>query len=132
MKFHRPDRVADQILRDVAEIVQREVKDTKIGFITFSRVQISKDLKFAKIFYTVMGSEKEQKQSIRALHRAKSFIQSKVGQRLSLRNTPEISFVFDEGLENSLRVNDLLRKIHEELEERKSGQEDTIENQQSD
>ncbi|MBD3233446.1 MAG: 30S ribosome-binding factor RbfA [candidate division Zixibacteria bacterium] len=132
MKYHRTERVADQILRDVAETVQHEVKDPKIGFVTFSRVEISDDLKFAKIFYTVLGSEEEQKNSRQALKRSRTFIQSRIGKKLGIRHTPEITFIFDKGLENSLRVNELLNIINEERQERESGSANTDRDQSSD
>ena len=117
MKFHRPDRVADQILRDASDIILREVKDTKLGFVTFSRVEISKDLKFARIYYTALGTDKEKSDCRNALKRSRAFIQSRIGQRLGLRHTPEISFIFDKGLEHSLKINDLIKKIQREREE---------------
>jgi len=118
MKLYRPDRVAEQIMRDAAEILQREVKDLKLGFVTFSRVEVSKDLKYAKIFFTALGSPEEQAKSANALNRGRTFIQSRIGQRLNLRHIPEISFHIDKGIDNSLRVDELINKIHEELEER--------------
>jgi ribosome-binding factor A len=118
MKFHRPDRVADQILRDASDILHKEVKDNKLGFLTFSRVEVSGDLRYAKIFYTILGSKKEMGETRNALKRSRAFIQSRIGQRLGLRHTPEISFVFDHGLEHSMRVNDLLKKIKDERDER--------------
>ena len=132
MRFYRPDRVADQILRDASEILQREIKDRKLGFVTFSRVDVSKDLKYAKIYYTILGSEEEIRNSKNALKRSRPFIQSRIGQRLGLRHTPEIKFIFDKGIEHSLRINELIRKIQNERDEQDKKQQDTGGNQSSD
>ncbi|MCP4633382.1 MAG: 30S ribosome-binding factor RbfA [candidate division Zixibacteria bacterium] len=132
MKFHRPDRVADQILRDASEILQREAKDPKLGFVTFSRVEISKDLKYAKIYYTVLGSDKEIRDSKTALSRCRTFIQSKVGKRLGLRNTPELKFIFDSGLDHSFKIDNLLKKFHTEIEQREKDTGKDTEDQSTD
>lgn len=132
MKFHRRDRVADQILRDASQILFREVKDSEIGFVTLSRVEVTKDLRFAKIYYTAMGSDEEQARSSRALYRCRAFMQSRIGKLLGIRHTPEISFEFDKGLDHSLRVNELINRIENERKKRESGSEDSDRDQPPD
>ncbi|MBD3168948.1 MAG: 30S ribosome-binding factor RbfA [candidate division Zixibacteria bacterium] len=118
MKNYRQDRVADQILRDASEIIHREIKDNRIGFITLSRVKISSDLKYATIYYTVLGSEEDVNKTKTALGSNRGLIQSKLGGRLGLRNTPEITFEMDKGIEHSLKVNEILKKIEDEKNQR--------------
>ncbi len=120
MRFHRVDRVAIQILKNASEVLNKEVKDADMGFVTFSRAEVSGDLKYAKIYFTVLGTEGEKQLSIIALERSRLFIQSRIGKLLGLKYTPQISFHLDKGLDNSFRVKELLKKIHDEIGERNS------------
>lgn len=110
---HRPDRVSDRIRHEITEILAREVHDPGIGFITVTRVEITRDLQIARVFYTTMGSEAERRRTARALERAMPFLRRQVGERLTLRRVPELQFVFDKSIETQERVERLLREIHE-------------------
>lgn len=110
---YRPDRIGDQIRKEVSVLLAREVHDPGIGFITITRVQVTPDLQLARIFYTMMGSEAERRQTQKALTRALPFLRRQVGERLRLRRAPELQFVFDKSIEAQERVERLLQEIHE-------------------
>ena len=117
----RPDRVADQIRQELSELLARgEVHDPGIGFITFTRVKVSPDLQLARVYYTTLGDEAARRQTARALQRATGFFRRHVGDRLQLRRVPEIEFHFDESVGHQDRVEQILRELHEEEEQRKA------------
>ncbi len=114
MSFHRAERVADQIQREVSMLLLTEVKDPRIGMVTISRVEVTHDLALARIYFTRMGSEEERDACWTGLDRASGFIRRRLGQALTLRSVPEIEFRFDRSLDHVDRVNELLRSIHDE------------------
>jgi len=112
MQYQRKNRVGDLIKREIAHIIQCELKDPGIGFVTISAVEVSGDLKHAKIFYTVLGDEDSKSKSACALRRASGFIQREIGRRLRLKYTPEIFFQFDGSVEYGAHIEELIQKIH--------------------
>ena len=108
MKSLRPSRVAEQIKKEVSLILPQELKDPRLGFITVTAVEVTNDLRYAKIFFSVLGNEQEEKSTLEALNKAKGFIRTEIGKRIRLRFTPEISFVLDKSLEQGARINKLL------------------------
>ncbi len=104
--------MGDLIKREIAHIIQCELKDPGIGFVTISAVEVSADLKHAKIFYTVLGDEDSKSKSACALKRASGFIQREIGRRLRLKYTPEIFFQFDGSVEYGAHIEELIQKIH--------------------
>jgi len=102
-------------------MIQRELKDPGIGFVTVTGVEVSPDLKRAKIFYSVLGEEDSKKQSASALKRACGFIQHEIGKRLRLKHIPEISFQFDSSVEYGAHIEELIQKIHQSEKTQMSG-----------
>jgi ribosome-binding factor A len=111
MQFKRKDRVGDQIKKEVSQIIQRELKDPGIGFVTITDVELSPDLKNARIFYSVLGDEQNKLKSSQALQRAVFFIQHEIGRKMRLKHTPRIKFVYDRSLEKSARIEKALEEI---------------------
>jgi ribosome-binding factor A len=124
----RAERVGDLIKKEISQIIQYELKDPGIGFVTITAVELSGDLKHAKIFYSVLGDENAKKESSSALKRACGFIQHEIGRRLRLKYTPEIYFLFDPSVEYGAYIETLIKKIHNSCESTKddlpSGEED--------
>jgi ribosome-binding factor A len=112
MQHLRRDRVGDQVKREIAHLIQFELKDPGIGFVTITDVSMSLDLKHARVFYTVLGDEDCKNKTASALKRARGFIQRTVGKRLQLRYTPEISFDFDTSVEQGAHIEQLIQQIH--------------------
>jgi len=107
----RPDRVADQIRSELADLLAREVHDPGIGFVTLTRVRVSPDLQQARVLYTVLGNEKTRTASGRALERAAPFLKRKLGARLRLRRTPEITFIYDDSIAGQDRIEQILNEL---------------------
>jgi ribosome-binding factor A len=112
MQGSRPDRVADQIRSELGELLAREVHDPGLGFVTITRVQVSRDLQQARVFYTALGDEKSRRQTDRTLHRAVSFLRRQIGARLRLRRVPELHFLYDESIAGQDRIEQLINQIH--------------------
>ncbi len=119
MTTSRPERVAAAIRKEISIMIQGEIKDPRVGFTTITNVEITPDLRYAKVYYTVLGSDKEKKATGVALKNAKGFIRSAVGDRLKLRFTPEIIFKQDTSAEYADKIDRLFDKIHREDGERK-------------
>lgn len=94
----------------LAELLQNEVKDPGVGFVTVTEVRMSSDLQYATVFVSVMGDEAAEIQSLASLRRAAPFLRSEVGKRLRLRHTPEIRIQLDQTLAQSDRIEELLRE----------------------
>lgn len=116
MQYKRSSRVGDQIKKDVSEIILLSLKDPKLGFITITEVELTDDLRFARVYYTVLGDEKAKAESQQGLERAKGFIQREVGKRIRLRRTPEIIFKYDHSIERANRIEQLIKRIQENSE----------------
>jgi ribosome-binding factor A len=114
----RPDRVGEQIREEVSTLLLREVRDPGIGLVTLTRVKVSPDLQFVRIFYTQMGDEKARKETKRALERATPFLRRKIGDSIRLRRVPELRFEFDESVEHQERIERILLDLEEERKAR--------------
>jgi ribosome-binding factor A len=108
MKHHRLARVAEAIREVASEAILFELKDPRIKFTTVTRAEVSADLQHAKVYVSVMGSERDQNLTLHGLKSAAGFIQSRLGDRMRTRFVPVLEFVIDEGIKNSLEVARLL------------------------
>lgn len=106
---HRPRRVADQIRRELAELLMSQVKDPRLGFVTVTEVRVSSDLRHAKVWVSVLGEDAEdESESMQSLKRAGAFLRRALAQRMRLREAPELFFIADQTLANSARIEQLL------------------------
>ena len=112
-EFSRTDRVAQQIQKEIAVILQREIKDPRLGMVTVSAVEVSRDLSYAKIFITVFNTKDEDaaKQSAKVLNEATGYIRSLLGKRIRARIMPELKFVVDNSLMEGMRISNLVDSI---------------------
>ena len=108
----RPDRVADQIRSELATLLAREVHDPGLGFVTLTRVHVSPDLQQARVMFTAFGDEKARAASTKAVERAAPFLRRRIGQRLNLKRTPELRFVYDDAIAGQDRIEQLLNEWH--------------------
>jgi ribosome-binding factor A len=108
MKHHRLARVAEAIREAASEAILFELKDPRIKFTTVTRAEVSADLQHAKVYVSVMGSERDRNLTLHGLKSAAGFIQSKLGERMKTRYVPVLTFVLDEGVRNSQEVSRLL------------------------
>lgn len=109
----RKERVQDAIQKEVSDILQNELKDPRLGFVTIMSVEVSQDLRYAKIFYSVLGKDEEKKKSKEALDSALGFIRRLIAERIQLRFAPEIVFKEDQSSEYSIRIEEVLNEIKE-------------------
>jgi ribosome-binding factor A len=108
---YRIDRLQTQIQREISHIIKNQVKDPRIGFITITRVEVSRDLKYAKVYVSVYGDEDSVKQSLKGLESAKNFIRSNLGQSLGIRFTPEIIFKPDFSAVENIKIARILKEL---------------------
>jgi len=120
--FNRSERVAGQLRRDLARLIQMEVKDPGVGFISLSDVEVSRDLSHAKVFVTVFEPDKANT-SLKALRRAAAFLRRRLGQELRMRHVPELHFLHDDSVEQGSHIDQLIaRALHAD----KNDDEDTL------
>jgi ribosome-binding factor A len=110
----RASRVAEQIKKELSQIIQKELKDPRVGFVTITDVEMSTDLKTAKVYVSVFGEDQEKEQTLACLEKAKGFMRSEVGSQIHLRHVPEMTFVVDETLDYSDRINRLIEDVNQE------------------
>ncbi|MFD1066267.1 30S ribosome-binding factor RbfA [Oceanobacillus locisalsi] len=108
----RAHRVAEQMKKEMGDILSRKIKDPRVGFVTVTDVEVTGDLQQAKIFISVLGDEKKKQETLLGLAKAKGFIRSEIGKRIRLRKTPELSFEFDEAIEQGNRIDAILRDLN--------------------
>lgn len=115
-EFNRTDRVAEQLQRELAQIIQMEIKDPRVGMVTVSAVDVSRDLYYATAFVTFLGIEEDQKSiktALGVLNNAGGFIRSLVGKRMKLRVIPQIKFEFDKSISRGSELSALINKARE-------------------
>lgn len=105
------------IREEVSQIIIRELKDPRIGFVTITKVDVSDDLRLAKIYYSVFGEEGEKEESLKGLESAKGYIKRELGRRVRLKYMPEITFIFDDSMEYGSRMEELLQGLNNKDEE---------------
>ncbi len=110
---HRKERVSSLILREVSEIIERDLQDPRLGFVTVTGVKITSDLRHATIFITVHGTEEERKETLAVLNSARGYIRREFGRRVRLKYTPEIDFEYDNTFEEMERINKLFESLEE-------------------
>ena len=115
----RVARVAEALQESVAGLVQRELKDPRVGMVTITRATVSPDLRHATVYFSQLGDDDARQKSLQGLRSAAGFMRSQVARRLQLRVAPELHFEIDENIEYAARMLDLLRE-HKPPEEGES------------
>lgn len=110
----RSERVQEALRQEISRIVQGEIKDPRLGFITITKVELTPDLRHAKVFFSVFGEDKDKRLALKGLNSAKGYIKGLVSDRVKLRCTPDIDFKIDESLEHTKKIFDILDKIKKE------------------
>jgi ribosome-binding factor A len=110
-EFSRTQRVSELIQRELAYLIQREIGDSHLGLITISMVEISTDLKEARVYITVLGSNTPIEQTMQSLNDAAKLLRHHLSQRLTLRTTPRLQFIYDSSLEQGNRLLALIDSI---------------------
>jgi ribosome-binding factor A len=110
----RPERVGQEIQAAIAQILARgELRDPRIGYITITGVKVSPDLRVARVFYSMIGTEEERKETQKGLDAAKGYVRREVTSAVNLRVSPEIFFSFDESVGEGDKIDRLLREVRQ-------------------
>jgi ribosome-binding factor A len=104
----RGERIADQIQRSLAEVVRTELRDPRVGLITLTGVELSRDQSHAKVFFTVLGPQGAAAEALEGLQRAAGFLRSALARELTTRKVPELHFAYDESVERGVRLSRLI------------------------
>lgn len=121
----RPEKLEDQVHFLLSTLIQRELRDPDLGFVTLTAVRLTGDRSVAKVFYTVLGDEEQSGRTRKALGRAAGFLRTQLAQRLKLRRVPELRFFPDATLEEGNKIEALLDQIHQEEAARPKDEEGT-------
>jgi ribosome-binding factor A len=113
----RPQRLALQVQHEVSLMISRDMKDRRIGFVTVTGVQLSPDLRHARIFVSLMGSESEKKEGLETLNHAAGWIRHELGQRVRMKFLPDIVFLPDTSQDYGERIDRLIDEIRERQDE---------------
>lgn len=116
-QFKRSQRVGNQILRDVRKLLDQECAANLKALVTFTDVEVTDDLRYASIYYSVLGQENDKLETARYFGRIRKRVQSQIGRLLSIKQTPEIVFKFDPSIERGQRIEQILKDIAKDEDE---------------
>ncbi len=108
---HRPEKVREFIKEQVSDIIQHQLKDPRIGFVSVTDVEVSVDLRHAKVFVSVLGDAQAKSDTMAGLESAQGYVRGELGRRLQMRFAPEILFRLDESIERGTRIVTLIREV---------------------
>jgi ribosome-binding factor A len=114
MPSTRQRRVQELLVQDISDILRREMRDPRIGFVTITDAEVTPDLRQARIYFSVLGSGEEREETGKALNRAAGFIRGEFAKRAQMRYVPELRFVFDSSVDRGARLNALLEQVRQE------------------
>jgi len=112
-EFSRTQRVADYLLKDVAQVIQQEMRDPRTGLVSVNAVHVSRDLSFAKVYVTFLGkeTEAESREGLEVLNNAAGFLRSQLAKGNHMRTTPRLQFVFDTSVRQGEKISTLLNQV---------------------
>ena len=108
--FSRRDRVAEQVRRELAELIRSEVKDPRVGMVSITGVEVSADYAHAKVFFSSMAGREHLDSVLTGLQKASGFLRRELGRRITIHSTPQLHFIFDESLERGADLSKLIQE----------------------
>jgi len=114
----RVEKLQELMKQEISQIILRELKDPRIGFVTVTDVEVTGDLREAKVYVSLMGSEKQVEDCWKGLESSLGYIRREIGRRIRLRFTPEIAFALDKSLDYSAHIQELLLKVRKDEEQK--------------
>lgn len=121
-EFSRTRRVADQIQRHMADLIQKELGDPRVGMVTVTAVEVSHEFEHARVYFTVLGKQLDDQSQVEEtteiLNHAAGFLRRELARRLKLRTTPDLVFVYDTSLENGNRLTNLIESVTGSVKDR--------------
>lgn len=115
----RPEKIANEMREYISTIIHEELKDPRIGFVTITRIEVTADIRNAKVFFSVLGDKEEKERATEGLNSAVGFIRKLLGTRMRTKFTPELIFKLDESTEYRLHLNEIFDKINKEKNKEK-------------
>jgi len=115
---HRQEKLGELFAEELSDLLRTRIKDPRVGFASITRVEVSGDLRHAKVYVSVMGSAEERKETMKGLHNAAGFLRHELASRVTLRYMPEIAFKLDTSIEEGARVLELIKQVSQEDQER--------------
>ncbi len=112
----RIEKVNQQVKREIGRIIQRELSDPRLQFVTVTEVDVSRDLHNARVHFSVLGESSAVQAALEGLEGAKGMIRCELGKSMNMRYTPELFFIYDQSIEMSVRIEETLKEIHDEHE----------------
>lgn len=112
MRFKRSERIQELLLEEISKLLQKGLKDPRIGFTTLTRVDVTDNLKLAKVFVSVMGTEEERKETLAGLKSARGYIRNCLGKNLYLKYIPDLDFKLDESADHVRKITKILNELH--------------------
>ena len=114
-EFGRSERVSSQIQKDLALVLQRGIKDPRLGFVTVNEVNVSRDLAVAKVYVTVLNANQHEiEENIKLLNEAAPYLRREVATRMKMRHIPELRFFYDDSIDTGMRISALLNGLEQE------------------
>ena len=114
---YRKEKIENQIRRIISELLIKEIKDPRIGFLSITNIELSKDYSLARVGISVLGTKKEMRNSLAGINSAKGFIQHKLGKNLHIRQIPKLMFYLDSSVADSVEMINLLEQLNNESNE---------------
>ncbi|PLX86399.1 MAG: 30S ribosome-binding factor RbfA [Desulfuromonas sp.] len=115
MSSFRPERVAEQLHQEISQMLMHGVKDPRVALVTVTGVDVTRDLRLARVYYTVTGDEQDRIAAQAGLASSVAWLKRQLGQMLRLRHMPEIRFEYDRAVESGRRIDELLRQVKDDL-----------------
>ena len=112
MRFKRSQRIQELLLEEISALIQQGIKDPRVGFATLTKVEVTDNLKHARVFVSILGTEEEKQQTLEGLKSARGFIRGALGKKLYLRYIPELEFRRDDNAEHVERITKILNELH--------------------
>jgi ribosome-binding factor A len=112
--IHRQEKLGELITAELSDLIRTRLKDPRVGFASITRVEVSGDLRHAKVFVSVMGTPEEQAETMKGLKNANGFLRHELAGRLTLRYMPELAFKLDTSIEEGARILDIINRVEQE------------------
>lgn len=116
MESARTHRVGELIKEEISDIIKKELKDPRIGFVTITGVDVSPDLRYANVYISVLGATKQKEETLKGLQSSSGFLRSVLSKRIRIKYLPELRFAFDPSIEAGMRIEKVIKKLHKEEE----------------
>ena len=116
-QFKRSDRLNQQILRDISQLLEQELSELGGGLTTFTAVRLTRDLRYASVYYSFLGKDEDRRRVEEYFLRERGRIRSEIGKHLNMRHIPELTFKFDPTIEQGIRIEQLLNEIKSDQQE---------------